>query len=1268
MPIAQVNQMNPTHPPHRLASPAFLLKTLSLSLLMAYGSTLYALPISPTVTVGAATVATPAGNSMVITQATQNAVLQWQTFNVGASESVRFIQPNSQSVALNRVLGSDPSRILGSISANGKVFLVNPQGILFGQGASVNVGGLVASTLDITDADLLAGRYRFSGSNTGEIRNQGHLRANGGGFVAMLAPQVFNEGTVQADTGSVHMAAGQAVTLDVSGDGLLLARVDQAAAQALVSNAGLIQADGGAVVLSAQAKDALLATVVNNTGIVQAHALGQRNGRIVLDGGNEGVVAVSGALRAQGLGAGESGGVVVATGDKVLLTDSARLDATGAAGGGGIYVGGGWQGGDPGIRQARGVYVAAGATLDASATQRGAGGTVVAWSAVQDAGSTTRVHGTLRARGGEQGGDGGRIETSGHWLDVAGLRADAAAPKGNAGVWLVDPEDLVVGLAPTDATFSAGPPALFTSGAGTPNVLNVDVETQLNAGTSVVLQTAPTGGGAGDITLAAPIAKTAGGNAALTLNAHGSIVFAPGVTVGSSAGALQVNLQAPTSVQFGVGSDIISNGGNITLTTATLGGGTPPPLLGTGVETLTLNFTGATAIDLGAPGGGIFLPAGFATNFGQINVVSAGGNVNANAPMGFVDSVSISTGGNITINAGAGIATSKPGGTLALSGATFNNLGGAGSVFTTGGSGSRWVIYSNDPSGNTFGGLTSGNAAVWGQTFGSLPPGGAPSGDRYVFATPGAVTVTTTSPPTKPYGQTLDVSPFVTYSGAPLNAAASYGNVFLDVPLADVFSTLPTVSSAGASAAATVAGGPYPVIASGAVANAGYSVSYINSGWLAVDQAILEIMALGDSRFYNGQAYTGGNGLQFTGFLNGDTASVLGGSLVYTGSSQGALHAGSYAIAPSGFTSNDYTIRYVNGVLTIAPKPVTVSGLVANSKDFDGSAVATMRSWGSVPTGVGSETLGLNHGAATFGDANVGSGKTVTVDGYSLVDGANGGLARNYVLTGTVATTQADIFPAQRGQTVRAVQSALSYLFGPTAAPQQGNPPGLDASAWGLSPNVFASAGATPAPSGTPSPRDPNAALVLRGNRLLTAVSVGASGTTAGTPPGAFPVSSGPAGSSQGSSSAASGTTRLRTAGLSSPPKAGTGVVPRAPGALQAGFVSKSVRAAVVGSTSSGAAIVASQSGTGLTARWTVTVAPGDGFGVAIPRELLGKPDAKGTATPFQARTPGGALPSWMRFDPQTLRLTTTGVPSGALPLTVRVLGASGKVVEVLFK
>ena len=204
-----------------------------------------ALPTGGIVTAGSAGINSGA-SSTIVTQSTQNVAINWQSFNIGQREFVRFVQPNSNSVALNRVLGSDPSNILGTLSANGKLFLLNPNGILFGQGASVNVGGLVASTLNITESDFMAGSYAFSGTGSGKIHNQGSISTNSdGGYVALLGANVSNDGVISAKLGTVALAAGNAVTLDVAGDCLINVTVYQGAINALVQNGGLIRTDGG---------------------------------------------------------------------------------------------------------------------------------------------------------------------------------------------------------------------------------------------------------------------------------------------------------------------------------------------------------------------------------------------------------------------------------------------------------------------------------------------------------------------------------------------------------------------------------------------------------------------------------------------------------------------------------------------------------------------------------------------------------------------------------------------------------------------------------------------------------------------------------------------------------------------------------------------------------------------------------------------------------------------------------------------------------------
>lgn len=308
----------------------FALKALATSLLLAFGSTSYAMPVGGVVAAGSASV-TSGNGSMTVNQSSQNVVLNWQSFNIGATEAVRFVQPNSTSVALNRVIGADPSSILGSLSANGKVFLVNPNGILFGKGASVNVGGLVASTLNISDSDFMAGNYKFAGAGSGSVINEGSINADGG-YVALLGANISNDGIINARLGSVALAAGDAITLDVVGDGLLSVAINEGAVHALVNNGGMIQADGGQVLMTAQAAGNLLQTAVNNTGVIQAQTIENNNGVIKLLGDMQsGTVNVGGKLDASAPNGG-NGGFIETSAAHVKVSDGARITTAAAQG------------------------------------------------------------------------------------------------------------------------------------------------------------------------------------------------------------------------------------------------------------------------------------------------------------------------------------------------------------------------------------------------------------------------------------------------------------------------------------------------------------------------------------------------------------------------------------------------------------------------------------------------------------------------------------------------------------------------------------------------------------------------------------------------------------------------------------------------------------------------------------------------------------------------------------------------------------------------
>ena len=289
------------------AGGSFSLKILAVSLMMACGAGVHAQPVGGVVSAGGATIGGTAG-AMTITQTTPNVAINWQSFGINAGQSVRFVQPGSGSVALNRVIGSDPSSILGSLTANGKVFLVNPNGILFGQNASVNVGGLVASSLAISDADFMANKYQFSGAGSGSVENRGTINAGDGGYVALLGANVSNQGVIAAQLGTIALAAGDAVTLDMAGDRLLNVTVDQGVLNALVDNGGLVRADGGQVLMTTQAAGSLLANAVNNTGVIQAQTIHNVKGTILLMGGlGNGTMSVAGTLDASAPNGGDGG-------------------------------------------------------------------------------------------------------------------------------------------------------------------------------------------------------------------------------------------------------------------------------------------------------------------------------------------------------------------------------------------------------------------------------------------------------------------------------------------------------------------------------------------------------------------------------------------------------------------------------------------------------------------------------------------------------------------------------------------------------------------------------------------------------------------------------------------------------------------------------------------------------------------------------------------------------------------------------------------------
>ncbi|SFO56039.1 filamentous hemagglutinin family N-terminal domain-containing protein [Acidaminococcus fermentans] len=320
--------------------------TAGVLLALALGGTGYAMPAGGQIQSGQGAIAQN-GKTMTVTQNSGKMAVDWTQFNIARDEAVKFAQPGRDAVALNRVTGGQKSVIDGALSANGNLLLVNPNGVVFGKTATVEVGSLVASTAQLNDtfmksfANSTANLNLTIGEgNTSTILNEGTIAAQGG-LVALHAAQVENTGTISNPGGTVALAAARQLTLSPDSDGKLNYAVDGELAQAKALNSGRIQADGGYVVMTAKSAQDLLGTVVNNTGTIEAKTLRKdEKGQILLDGGKSGQVEVNGTLDASGMEDGQSAGSIKVIGQKTIVHDDTNLIAQGNVDGGKIETSG----------------------------------------------------------------------------------------------------------------------------------------------------------------------------------------------------------------------------------------------------------------------------------------------------------------------------------------------------------------------------------------------------------------------------------------------------------------------------------------------------------------------------------------------------------------------------------------------------------------------------------------------------------------------------------------------------------------------------------------------------------------------------------------------------------------------------------------------------------------------------------------------------------------------------------------------------------------
>ncbi|GAB2855318.1 hypothetical protein GCM10027277_24800 [Pseudoduganella ginsengisoli] len=474
-------------------------KALAVMVAACYGAA-YANPLAPQIIAGQAAFQQN-GKVFSITN-TPNAIINWQSFSIAPDEVTRFIQQNADSRVLNRITGQDPSRILGALQSNGHVYLINPNGIVFGKDARVDVQGLVASSLALSDSDFLAGRNRFSGTGAGKVSNEGAIVTPGGGKVYLVGASVENAGVITSKQGDVVLAAGHTVQLVDSSDPSVHVVVSAPDDQAL--NLGQVLASGGRV--------GIYGALVNQRGKVNADsAVRGENGKIVLKASGTTLLekgSVTSAVNSAG-----QGGDIRLLGERVGLTDDALLDASGAKGGGQILIGGNYQGKDASVPNAQQTYIGEGAVVRADAKVEGDGGRIIAWSD-----KATRVYGSLSAQGGARWGDGGLIETSGGYLDMQG-KANASAPAGKGGKLLLDPTDITIATGVTTSGVTAATPFAQATNVSTSTIIPTLITTALNLGTSVEVTTANSASTSSSGSLTVSSAVQWSGASTLTLTA-----------------------------------------------------------------------------------------------------------------------------------------------------------------------------------------------------------------------------------------------------------------------------------------------------------------------------------------------------------------------------------------------------------------------------------------------------------------------------------------------------------------------------------------------------------------------------------------------------------------------------------------------------------------------------------------------------------------------------------------------------------------------------
>ena len=970
--------------------------TLALAIALGWTclSPVHANPTGPVVVQGQASFVTT-GNTLTVT--TQNAIgtnqsaTNWQSFSIPAGSVTRIEQPNISSLSINRVVTNTPSLLLGNLSSNGQVVLVNQSGIAVGAGSVVDTARFTASTLAMSDQDVAAGRLRFGGANvgTGAVTVQGNIIARGGDVV-LIAPnvEVAQTAVLQAPGGSVILAAGQSV--EVTGRGLegISMQVQAPSDQAI--NLGTLRGDAVGI----------FASTLKHSGVIDATTASLEGGRVVLKAQGDAFVQGDGKILATG--AVGKGGHIELLGNRVAVTDRAVLDASGASGGGVVLVGGDYQGKNTAVQNAMVTYLGADAMVMADATDKGDGGKVVVW-----ADDTTRGFGTVSARGGSSGGDGGAVEVSGKKSLVFAAKVDTQAPKGKRGTLLLDPLNITIGaVADINGDTSTGDD--ITNPTDLDSVLDFTGANSRITGsslTSILYSNNVTLAASNNITVNDPVSSY---GYSLTLNAGNNIALNASVsTTLATLSLIAGNQISQTGGSISADYLQVIAGGNVSLPASNNVGFIAAAVSGSGgfafnnANSLTVDTAGSTS-GVSTAGGNIDISA---LNTNILRPIDAGlGNVKLTANSGGISQAAGSTN-VITAN---GLEVRIPSVTNPISLLADNQVGAIAAYalgdisFTN----SKVSGLSVGTMGSTIGIKSQQESVVIDQKGAG---GIAASAD--VSALLGSISVTSAGPVTQSAGafktDSYNNLSVTAVGGIDLNGPNSVGNL-VATNLTSGAVNFNNTSSLGVSVNNSSSTGSVLVKASG---NLGLLSPGITSG--AAGTAVT-LVAAGTGSYFDdaGQDIVLSAGGAPSWLIYADNLGSVGGPLA---SSFRFLQYGTtYPTPPifggsgNGFVSSH--AEYVTGAALQGPVIKPYDGNINASVEYN---LSNATAFVDIVDATTSALVLSRSGTAVFDNPNVGTGKLVTGSGATFNAVYGGKTIYGYTLSAPVSGLVGEITAAQ---------------------------------------------------------------------------------------------------------------------------------------------------------------------------------------------------------------------------------------------------------------